>query len=82
LHRAGAETAAALIAVTSQEEQNFKACRLGRDRFGIPNLIALAHDPDLAAQMSEHNTSASSNPNSQPSWPWRALGIFRLRLTS
>jgi Trk K+ transport system NAD-binding subunit len=55
LHRAGAETAAALIAVTSQEEQNFKACRLGRDRFGIPNLIALPHDPDLAAQMSEQH---------------------------
>ena len=55
LHQAGAEKAAALIAVSSQEEHNFKACSLGRDYFGIPNLIALVHDPDLAARMSEQH---------------------------
>lgn len=53
LAEAGAETAAALMAITSDDAINQTACRLGQETFGIPNLIALANTSAAAARMNE-----------------------------
>jgi CPA2 family monovalent cation:H+ antiporter-2 len=41
-----------LVAVSTRDGVNLTASRLAKERFGVPNLIALGGDPDLAAQMS------------------------------
>jgi Kef-type K+ transport system membrane component KefB/Trk K+ transport system NAD-binding subunit len=52
LRTAGADMAAALIAIGSSDEDNLAVCRLAAETFGIPNLIALANDPAVAGHMS------------------------------
>ena len=47
LEAAGASTAAALMAVTSEDEVNLEVCRVAQERFRIPNRIALVRDREV-----------------------------------
>ncbi len=53
LQRAGAESVAALMALSSPDAVNLDVCRLARDTFDIPHVIALASDPVIAERLSE-----------------------------
>jgi CPA2 family monovalent cation:H+ antiporter-2 len=56
LERAGADSAAALVALGARDETNLAACRLAVETFGIPHRVALIADPTLAAQLEEPGT--------------------------
>jgi Kef-type K+ transport system membrane component KefB len=56
LEKAGAASAAALVALTSRDEMNLAACRLAGDTFGIPHRVAMISDPTLAAQIQSGGT--------------------------
>ncbi|UCC87286.1 MAG: cation:proton antiporter [Anaerolineales bacterium] len=56
LERAGADSAASLVALSTQDETNLAACRLAGETFGIPHRVALIADPALAAQLEEPGT--------------------------
>jgi Trk K+ transport system NAD-binding subunit len=53
LEAAGAASAAALIAVSVNDEVNLATCSLAGEMFGVPHLIARGSDPHIAAQMTE-----------------------------
>jgi Trk K+ transport system NAD-binding subunit len=53
LHAAGADTVAALMALSSSDEENLAVCCVSQEQFGIPNIIALASNPAVAMQMSD-----------------------------
>jgi Trk K+ transport system NAD-binding subunit len=55
LESAGAKTAASLVAMSTYDEINRKACHLAVTEFGIPHVIAQASDHEIAAQLLEHN---------------------------
>lgn len=46
LASAGAEAAEMFLAVTGHDEDNLIACQLATERFGVPQALALANDPD------------------------------------
>jgi len=46
LASAGADACDVLLAVTPNDEDNLVACQLASTRFGVPQAIALANDPD------------------------------------
>jgi Kef-type K+ transport system membrane component KefB len=56
LGKAGAASAAALVALTSRDEMNLAACRLAGDTFGITHRVAMISDPTLAAQIQSGET--------------------------
>jgi CPA2 family monovalent cation:H+ antiporter-2 len=56
LERAGAASAAAVVALTTRDEINLAACRLAGETFGVPHRVALISDPNIAAQMNAHGT--------------------------
>jgi Kef-type K+ transport system membrane component KefB len=56
LEKAGAASAAALVALTSRDEMNLAACRLAGDAFGIPHRVAMISDPTVAAQIQSGGT--------------------------
>jgi Trk K+ transport system NAD-binding subunit len=47
LQRAGAEQAAALMALLDDPEQLLATCRLARERFKLPRVVAVAEQPEL-----------------------------------
>ncbi|MCB0193786.1 MAG: cation:proton antiporter [Anaerolineae bacterium] len=47
----GAASARALIAMSTYDDLNLATCRLARKTFGIPQLVAQASDPDVAAKL-------------------------------
>jgi Kef-type K+ transport system membrane component KefB/Trk K+ transport system NAD-binding subunit len=51
LRNAGAEEAEILIAVSTYDDVNLAACRLGSEMFGIPKLIAQVSDSRTAEEM-------------------------------
>jgi Trk K+ transport system NAD-binding subunit len=51
LEKAGARSAAALVSVSTHDATNLAACRMARQEFGIPHLIARCSDSDIAAQL-------------------------------
>jgi Trk K+ transport system NAD-binding subunit len=53
LEEAGAARAAALIAVSTYSDVNLTVCQIASSTFGIPSLISLTREPDVAAQMAE-----------------------------
>ncbi len=56
LEKAGAASAAALIALTTRDKSNLAVCRLAGEAFGVPNRVALIGDPDIASQVDERGT--------------------------
>jgi Kef-type K+ transport system membrane component KefB/Trk K+ transport system NAD-binding subunit len=53
LQSAGADTVETLMAISSNDEINLATCRLAKDLYGVPNLIALAGDPKVAGMLNE-----------------------------
>ena len=53
LQAAGAGTAAAVMAISSGDEVNLTVCRLAKQVFGVPNVIALAGLPEIAKRLSD-----------------------------
>jgi Kef-type K+ transport system membrane component KefB/K+/H+ antiporter YhaU regulatory subunit KhtT len=51
LAKAGAASAKALVAASTNDEINLKVCQLAAQEFNIPELVAYASDDDIAAQM-------------------------------
>jgi Trk K+ transport system NAD-binding subunit len=51
LEKAGAASAAAVVAMSTYDEVNLAACRLASETFGVPQLIAQASDPRMASEM-------------------------------
>jgi Kef-type K+ transport system membrane component KefB/K+/H+ antiporter YhaU regulatory subunit KhtT len=51
LERAGAGQARALVALDSDPEAGLAACRLAREEFQVPEVVALAEDPEVAAEL-------------------------------
>ncbi|MGA7670770.1 MAG: cation:proton antiporter, partial [Nitrolancea sp.] len=51
LQLAGAETARALVAVSNASDVVLDVCREARERFGIPDLIARADDPEQVREL-------------------------------
>lgn len=51
LEQAGAGSAAALVAMSTYDEVNLKACQLAGQKFGISYLVAQASDPDIASRL-------------------------------
>jgi Kef-type K+ transport system membrane component KefB len=56
LEAAGAASAAALVAISEQDETNLAACRLACEMFGVPHRVILVSDPTLAAQINGQGT--------------------------
>ena len=56
LERAGAESAAALMALTTGDETNLAACRVVDETFGVPHRVALVGDPAIAARVNDEGT--------------------------
>ena len=55
LEKAGLATARALIAVTGSTELNIAVCRIAREKFNLPVIIARADDPATIAEMTKLN---------------------------
>jgi Trk K+ transport system NAD-binding subunit len=53
LERAGARDAQALVALDSDPQAGLAACRLARQEFQVPEVVALAEDPEAADQLEE-----------------------------
>ncbi|MCB2186701.1 MAG: monovalent cation:proton antiporter family protein [Deltaproteobacteria bacterium] len=51
LHQAGAATAEALVAMGEDPAENLAVCRLAKERFGVPNVVALADEPQQIAAL-------------------------------
>ena len=51
LESAGLQTARALIAISNTPESVFAACRLARERFDVPDIIARVDDGEMAAKL-------------------------------
>ena len=51
LSQAGARTAEALIAIDDDPELVLAVCRIAKSKFDIPNLVALADQPDLVSSL-------------------------------
>jgi Kef-type K+ transport system membrane component KefB/Trk K+ transport system NAD-binding subunit len=56
LEKAGAASAAAVIALTTRDEVNLAVCRLADEVFSVPNRVALIGDPDVASLVNERGT--------------------------
>lgn len=56
LEQAGASSAAALVALTEQDDVNLAACRLASETFGVPHRVALISDPSIAGQINDQGT--------------------------
>jgi Kef-type K+ transport system membrane component KefB len=56
LEAAGAASAAALVAISEQDETNLAACRLACEMFGVPHRVILVSDPTVAAQINGQGT--------------------------
>ncbi len=56
LEAAGAASAAALVAISEQDETNLAACRLACEVFGVPHRVILVSDPTVAAQINGQGT--------------------------
>jgi Trk K+ transport system NAD-binding subunit len=56
LEAAGAASAAALVAISEQDETNLAACRLACEMFGVPHRVILVSDPAVAAQINGQGT--------------------------
>ena len=55
LEKAGLPNARALIAVTGSAELNLAVCRIAREEFNLPTIIARADDPATITEMSRLN---------------------------
>lgn len=51
LEKAGAATAATVVALTTYDETNLTICRIAGEQFGVKHLISRASDPQMAAQL-------------------------------
>jgi Kef-type K+ transport system membrane component KefB/Trk K+ transport system NAD-binding subunit len=56
LEAAGAASAAALVAISEQDETNLAACRLACEVFDVPHRVILVSDPTVAAQINGQGT--------------------------
>jgi Kef-type K+ transport system membrane component KefB len=56
LEAAGAASAAALVAISEQDETNLAACRLACELFDVPHRVILVSDPTVAAQINGQGT--------------------------
>ncbi len=56
LEAAGAADALSLVAMTALDEVNMTACRLAREKFGIPHRIALVREPAVARELADQGT--------------------------
>jgi trk system potassium uptake protein TrkA len=55
----------ALLAVTNDDEVNLKACRIAKGQFGIPYVIARAHQPESINRMREAGADVAICPSSE-----------------
>jgi trk system potassium uptake protein TrkA len=55
--RAGAESAAAFVAVTNGDNSNIVAARTARDHFGIATVVARIYDPERATIYERHGVT-------------------------
>jgi Kef-type K+ transport system membrane component KefB/Trk K+ transport system NAD-binding subunit len=53
LRKAGADTASALIAMSSYDQVNLDACMTAHEKFDVPHLIALTSNPQTADKLNE-----------------------------
>ncbi len=60
LEEAGARGADAVLAITSNDQDNLVICQLASLKFGVPRAVALANDPDNAEIFEELGVSAFS----------------------
>jgi len=60
LHEAGALGADALIAITPNDQDNLIICQLAALKFGVPRVMAQAHDPENAEVFEQLGVSAFS----------------------
>jgi CPA2 family monovalent cation:H+ antiporter-2 len=56
LEAAGAASAAALVAISEQDETNLAACRVACEVFDVPHRVILVSDPTVAAQINGQGT--------------------------
>jgi Kef-type K+ transport system membrane component KefB len=56
LEAAGVASAAALVAISEQDETNLAACRLACEVFDVPHRVILVSDPTIAAQINGQGT--------------------------
>jgi trk system potassium uptake protein TrkA len=60
LEEAGAYSADAIVAVTSQDQKNLVICQIGRMKFNIPQTIASVNDPENEQVFRQLGIQASS----------------------
>lgn len=72
LERAGAKGASCLVAATSDDPLNMNLCRAGRDRFGIPLVIARLRVLDWVTSWARFNSSGMIEMR----WPDAAQAIL------
>jgi trk system potassium uptake protein TrkA len=58
LEEAGARSADVVLAATPNDPDNLVACQLAAAQYGVPRVVALAHDPDNAAAFEKLGVTA------------------------